>query len=221
MLDIVFVTYRKQSDMRGVLAHVADHSPDCRLIFTGLDAAAGVNRNYGLRQVQSEIVIMMDDDIGGLYSGWAHDLAAPLLSDPAILLASARLMDSNGRPGPCVGAYGLPQVGVVEAQKCEYRGWRRLPTACIAFRRCAAVIQFDENFIGSGYEDLDWMNNLNASFPQSKIVVNNNCRVIHFNEEKRQGGPYFEYNKAHYLSKWPDDITVLRQDDWTRTKGLD
>lgn len=221
MIDLIFVTYRLRDEVEQRLSDILHHSPDCRLIFTGLAASASVNRNHGLDQVESEIIIMMDDDMDGFYPGWVEDLVAPLRSDSTVLLASARLLNADGTAGPCIGAYGLPSSGVVAATKSDYNGWRRLPTACIAFRKCAADIRFDENFIGSGYEDLDWMNRLNAGFPGTTMVLNNNCRLIHHNEEKRQGGKYFEYNKQHYLSNWPDDPTVQGQSDWTRRKGLD
>ena len=35
-----------------------------------------------------------------------------------------------------------------------------------AFRRCAAEVPFDEGFIGSGYEDIDWTG---LEFPRQKF----------------------------------------------------
>ena len=51
---------------------------------TGFNASASVNRNYGLMkafETINEYIIMIDDDIGGFYTGWQHDLVEPLKTD--------------------------------------------------------------------------------------------------------------------------------------------
>lgn len=214
ILDIIFVTYKRREDVEEALSELLRYSNGCRLIFTGREAPASVNRNVGLAQAQSDIVIMIDDDMAGFYDGWTDDLVAPLLSNPEIVLTSARLLNPDGSLGPCLGANGLATSGVVEAKKFG-SGWYRLPTACVAIRKAAAAIKFDEGFIGSGYEDTDWMNRLTAAFPDKKMILNNDCKLVHYHQAKKQGGTYFAHNKARYLAKWPDDTAVQRDTDWT------
>ena len=87
-----------------------------------------------------------------------------------------------------------------------------VPTAAIAFRH--TLLRFDEGFIGSGYEDTAFMNEFNEKHP-GRIVVNNQCRLIHANEKKNQGGPYWEHNHEYYMKLYPDDVAVKDQKDWT------
>jgi glycosyltransferase involved in cell wall biosynthesis len=194
---------------------------DCNIIATCQRASAAVNRNYGLKQASSPIVVMLDDDISGFTPGWLTELLDPFyvygqnMGDVA--LVSARLTDSLGQKVPMMGGNSnFNDNEVHPVNDSGYQGFKRVTTAAIAFQNPNGQVMFDEGFIGSGYEDTDWMNRMNIHHPNGKFLVTNRCRLVHANNEQNQGGKYFEHNKAHYLKNWPDDNQVKGQQDWTR-----
>jgi glycosyltransferase involved in cell wall biosynthesis len=215
-VDVVVVTNKPANE--GMLSAIEATTPrNTRIIITGQDASAAVNRNAGLREVKSSIFVMMDDDIAGFYPGWLGDLVFPMLLHPEIAVCSARLLNEDGTFGVMMGVVDQrDDRECYEAQQFGYRGYRRLPTACIAVRQNG--IRFDERFIGSGFEDTAWMNEINMQYPSMKIAVNNGFRLTHLHHMQNQGGRYFEHNKAHYLSLYPDDYEVRACSDYTQPR---
>lgn len=163
-----------------------------RIIMTCMPGSAATNRNLGLNFSRSEIVIMMDDDIRGLFLGWDMLLIEPLLRDNAIVYVSARLLDSNGNIAPAMGAPDDTRSSWVECATA--------PSACVAFRN--TDLRFDENYVGSGWEDTDFVRQLKMEYPKGKIVVNNMVKLVHLNEMKNQRGENYEKNRKFYNSKW-------------------
>lgn len=214
-MDIILITNNKPSSMISKIKELDNTvSDEHSLIFTGLDASASVNRNIGLSKVTSDIFIMLDDDVEGFYNGWVEDLVKPMLKEEDILVISARLINQDGSVGAMMGDNKVSKAGTWLARPNSYKGYVRLPTACLAVRK--NDVRFDEGFIGSGYEDTDYFNKLNECFPRKKIMINNDCRLIHYNVQKNQGGEYFEHNKKYYLSLYPDDTSAKNQKDWTK-----
>jgi len=212
-MDIILVTNNNKFDTTEIEESISDEH---NLIFTGLDASASVNRNKGLSEVKSEIYIMMDDDMQGFYEGWVEDLIKPMLHNQMILITSARLLNTNGTMGHMMGDNKVFEKGTYDASPSTYRGYTRIPTACLALRKNS--LRYNEEFIGSGYEDTDYMNRINMHFKHTRIMINNDCKLIHNNIQQNQGGKYFAHNKALYLSLYPDDTTVTNQVDWTARK---
>lgn len=214
-MDIIFVTNQKSEGwerrydaLRKTVSNF-DH-----VIFTGLDASASVNRNVGLDKVKSDILIMIDDDIEGFYEGWIDDLTRPMWGSNKIACVSARLLNSDKSPGSMMGNNNIYTKGYHLAMRSGYKDYFRLPTACLALRKNR--LRFDEGYIGSGYEDTDFLNNTNKYYPKDyEFFINNDCALVHLNEQKSQGGKFWEHNKKYYLSKFPDDSSVINQTDWT------
>ena len=46
-------------------------------------------------------------------------------------------------------------------------------------------MRFDEQFIG-GFEDTDFCKQMEMAYPNKHTVINENCRLVHLNEKKRQ-----------------------------------
>lgn len=205
MTDIIIATYRSLEELTPQLEELHKNTPEPHHVITTCQkASASINRNYGLDVATSDIIIMIDDDIFGFYPGWMTQLITPL-DNPEILLVSARLLAPDGTPGPMMGTDGLPtNTGIITTHRMAYRGYQRVPTACIAFRK--NPIRFDIGFIGSGYEDTCWMNRLCETYKGQRIVLNNDCKLIHKNEAKNQHGPYHEHNRAYYKKLYPEDI---------------
>lgn len=208
-VDIVIPTCKSYDSIRDLIDEIERSTPEQhRIIATCQMVSASKNRNYALKASLSEIIVMMDDDMTGFYPGWLSTLIEPMIKDASILVCSSRLLSVNKIPCQMMGGNAIPKDnGVYDAEN------KRVATACIAIRRNDVL--FDEGFIGSGYEDTCYMRDVASKYPDCRIVVNNDCRLIHNNEEKNQGGKYFEHNKAYYLSRWPDDEAVKNQKDWT------
>lgn len=184
------------------------------LIITCLPESASANRNYGISKVTSDIFIMIDDDIEGFYEGWVDDLIKPF-SDERVGIVSARLINKDGSIGSMMGDNKMHKPGTYDARKSSYKGYARLPTAALAIRK-EYSLSFDEGFKGSGYEDTDWFNRIGEKYPGSRVMINNDCKLIHHNVQQNQGGEYFEHNKKHYMNLYPDDHTAKNQQDWTK-----
>jgi hypothetical protein len=218
MTDIIIATYKKKEEIQDQIDKIeANTSEKHRIIATCQPLSAAKNRNYGLSFANSSIIIMMDDDIIGFYEGWLTDLIHPFEIYPNCILTSARLFDRNKNIIHMMGANGIPSTnGFYKSNKFFNDKFYRVATACIAFRK--NTVRYNEDFIGSGYEDTSYMNRLNIAFPNSYMMINNNCKLIHLNEEKEQGGKNFEHNKKTYLKEFPDDPSVINQRDWTKRK---
>lgn len=217
MVDIIFVTNKDKQENYHQLKNIK-YSDDINIIYTGLNASASINRNHGLSRVTSDIFIMLDDDIYGFYHGWAEELIKPMLMDETIIITSARLLKPDGSFGFMMGDNKIQSPGVHEAKPSFYNKYKRLPTACLAIRKNDLI--FDINFVTCGYEDTDYMNRINENYPDLKLVINNNCKLVHLNNMTKQGGKYFTHNKKYYLSKYPDDPEVKNQRDWTGQGGI-
>jgi hypothetical protein len=142
----------------------------------------------------ADAVVMLDDDISGLTPGWDAALIRALEEVPGAVMVSARLMNADGTVGTMMSIKPdlSPQRQVVE------KGY--LPSACIAFRRYRAA-WFDENFIGSGWEDTDFCDTLHTINPSGVFAICNDIRVVHRNEMKNGSAVNFELNKRYYMKK--------------------
>ena len=190
--DIIIPTCKDREQVMPLLGIVSFFSDACSVIATCTPASAAINRNKGLDSATSDIVIMIDDDTGGFYAGWWRDLIMPLIKHGDISMVSARLVKADGSPAPMM--HGSPDL-VTTTVDVKYA-----PSACIAFWR--DDLRFDEGYIGSGFEDTDFCEQLKKKHPESRFVINNKCRIIHHNEQKNQHGRFFEANKARYENKW-------------------
>ena len=85
----------------------------------------------------------------------------------------------------------------------DYKGRNVVCSAAIAMRVSDVdKLRYDEDFIGSGYEDTDFCLRMKERYPEQRIVINNQCRLIHIHEGKGQQGKSAGYNKAHFESIW-------------------
>lgn len=169
------------------------------ILFTGEDASAAVNRNLGLRLVQGDIAVMVDDDVEFTpsCSGWLRVLVEALLR-PDVLMVSAQLLTPLGG-----FAYmtGVDDCGINPKQVGEtIVPTKRLLTACCAFKHCGLL--FDENYVGSGFEDIDFCNQLARARPDGLFLVCHRAWAIHRNEQKNQCGENWRRNQDYYLGKW-------------------
>lgn len=203
-MKILIPTCRNPAELAGMVRDIEETAPGSKVIVSGLPASAAINRNYCLDALDiGDVAIMLDDDIRGFYPGWSNDLLASLVT-PAVVMGSARLLNPDGTFGQtCSRCYAnKPEhIEVFTNGECV------LPTAAIAFRFRGHC--FDEEYIGSGFEDSDWCMQYLRDDPGARFIQSNRCRLIHLNEMKSQGGAYWAHNQAYFISKWrPSHVTA-------------
>lgn len=203
MIDIIIPTCKSHHE---IADQVRQMCLTCDSIFritpTCRDVSSPCNRNAGLELARSDIVIMVDDDVCEFPLGWDLRLVLALRAQPRCVKVSARLMNPDGTPGPMLrNPPPTKDTGLTEANG--------LPTACTAFRNDG--LRFDENFVGSGFEDNDFCNQLMDKYPDGMFLIHEGVRVVHRNEMKNQGftkgvgpvpGGNFEKNRDYYERKW-------------------
>lgn len=190
MVDIIIPSIKDINDIYPLLSEIAKTSPSCRVIPECNKASASINRNRGLNNAMSDIVIMVDDDISGFYSGWINDLIEPL-SDNSIMFVSARLVTNDGKLATMVCPSSDIDSNVVDVA--------HVPSAACAFRK--TELRFCEEYLGSGFEDTHFILAMKKiSIPQ-RVVINNKCKLIHANEQKNQG-VNFGHNSKVFSKYW-------------------
>jgi hypothetical protein len=195
-VDIAVPTCKRRSEVDPLLQEIRRTRETAgRTVATCQPVSAAINRNLALEQCGADLVIMCDDDITNFPAGWDRLLAAPF-ADEAVEMTSARLMAPNGEYGQMLGH---PNRGAAEGLTPVPS--QELPTACICIRNRG--LQFDEGFVGSGWEDTDYSARLRSLYPEGNWLVVEAVRVVHLNEQKHQhAGNTFERNKALYMSQW-------------------
>jgi len=152
------------------------------IVVSGFRSAAK-NRNIGLDRAKGEFVIMCDDDIDKFPYGWDRDLI-DMLKHTGASMIGARLLNPDG-------TLHKTKYKNLDLSK-DFVETRTMITACCAFKNTG--LRFDENYIGSGYEDTDFCKQLGGKF-----FVANKVKVIHKNECKNQ---FKKQNKRYFRNKW-------------------
>jgi hypothetical protein len=159
--------------------------------------SASVNRNRMLFP-EDELVVMVDDDVILYAFNWLRILVEAL-KRPEVVMVSSQLYRANGS----TAAYmtGLQDWGGLPKHSGEtVVPTKRLLTACCAFKPMGC--RFDEAYVGSGFEDVDYCNQLSALKPDGVFLICHDSKVIHLNEQRGQRGENWLKNKTHYESKW-------------------
>lgn len=211
-VSIIIPTCKTAEEISPMLCNIEGFSRGCEVIATCLPGkSAAQNRNAGLNKATGDIIIMVDDDVSGFYPTWWQGMVWPVESAGATIV-SARLLNPDGSPGVMMYG-GDPNVPLTEVPRCN--------TAAIAFRR--SYLRFNEDFIGSGYEDDDFMARVSEKWPYGRIVINNKVKLVHKNEMKNQRGDWEVANRAtfHRLWKTSGDGTVRTRAPRTDIKRLD
>jgi len=204
-VDIIIPSCKDRSECEQQIRDIErTRTTEGKVIFTGLKASASVNRNRGIDLSDADILIQCDDDTTGFFPGWDEILIKPLIEKDNVSIVAARLLNVNGTIGFMMGD---PKKCLLDGDIVE-TSEPRLATACVAFKFDPSI-RFDENFLGSGYDDTDFNNQYLQKYPDMKFVINNKCRIIHINEMKNQKNraqgcdqDYWTHNKTYFLKKW-------------------
>ena len=183
-VSIIIPTIRTEEEIASLISEIKNSvAYELDLIVASGDRSAAKNRNIGLDSAKGEFVIMCDDDVEGFSRGWDRDLIDALEQTGASMVG-ARLLKLDG-------ALQRTNYGNFDLSK-DFIEVRTMITACCAFRN--TELRFDENYIGSGFEDTDFCRQLGGKF-----FVANKAKVIHRNEHKN---PSRTQNSKYFRSKW-------------------
>jgi hypothetical protein len=173
----------------------------CEVYITSSVGSAAFNRNLGLewaKKEKAEWVCMVDDDCAmhSYSQGWLAKLAKAM-ERTDVVFASATLYKADGTPAYMTG---LNDCGGMHQEVGEWEcPTKRILTACCAFKPHG--LKFDETFIGSGFEDTDFCNQLSNLKPNGKFIICFTSKIIHNNEMKEQRNNW-DWNRLVYQSKW-------------------
>lgn len=217
--DIIIPSCRPYPQLRMAITAMREHdSEEHNYIPTGFKASAAVNRNIGIHEAlkgDNEFIIMIDDDIGGFYPGWQDAITEPLKRFSSVRISSARLMTPDKELSPMMGVDQDLSKDLCEVPKFfTIKGYRfgAILSAAIAFRKKAIVesgICFDNNFVGSGFEDTLFCFHLSRHFDQCRFVCNNRCQLIHYHEMKSQN-EHFKQNERYFLSRVQAEVEGVK-----------
>lgn len=208
-IDIIIATNKPYSELTRQIEDIENNTLVAhRIICTCQDNSAAINRNYGLKVANSEIAVMMDDDVMGFKPNWLKTLVKPFYKNKNIIVLSPLIINPNG--GTTMGMSHRKDDTLLFKAENE-----RVATSCIVIRK--NEILFNEFFIGSGYEDTAYCNDIKEKYGEGRIWVNAECELIHLNEMKKQGGEYWRHNHELYMKLYPWDSAARSQKDWTKT----
>jgi len=195
--DIVVLAYKIGHNLNKLLLEIMHKTRGpYNLIVVHKHQDAWKNRNYGLDRTRSPFIIMMDDDIAELPYAWNIKMIDKLLYGPKVCGVSARLMNVDG-------TVGLNSANNFSLKDKEVEV-NMIPTTCCAFRRNdidRTFTKFDKRFVASYYEDTAFFYQLSERCREAglgdKFVINNECRVVHFNNETG-ANVWKDYNRQVY-----------------------
>jgi glycosyltransferase involved in cell wall biosynthesis len=194
VIDIIIPTCKQREEVEPLIDEVTRTAAiPVNVIATCQPLCAAANRNRGLEQATSDPRIMIDDDLADFPPGWAARMVDVMEEYADCVMLTVELMTPGGRRGPMAGDPPRADSGVDLVPR------RMLLTACIAIRR--DDLRFDENYIGSGFEDDDYCAQQRAQYPEGEWRICHDVKVVHKNEMKGQAAA-FEINKRYFERKW-------------------
>lgn len=205
MIDIIIPSCKNIDDCKEQIENIKKtRKSKGQLIFTGLKDSAAKNRNFGLKKARSKIIIMVDDDIRGFFDGWDETLCELLIEYPRYKFISPELTAPDGGHTPMQGRI------IKSSSKILYTATENIiPLACVIFRRDKKIF-FDEEYVGSGFEDTDFLKQYEEKYHMWNGITNK-VKLIHLNEAKNQRGhnnEIWKKNYNHFCNKWDKEQKI-------------
>lgn len=183
-ISVIIPTIKKMEDVVSMVENMQDMAYNqLEIIIIAKQQSAAKNQNEGLKKAKGEYIVICGDDVENFSENWDKELINAMETTGASMVMP-RLYNKNGT----VQALNHGNF----ALSPDYIKVRTIPSAICMFKN--TPLRFDENFLGSGYEDTDFCNRLGGSF-----YIVNSARMIHRNEKKNQ---FNAQNKAYYEMKW-------------------
>ncbi len=167
--------------------------------------SSAANRNEGIKQTLKPIICFADDDIeivsNNIFNvlleklnSHKSDLVGPkIIDDRENIFSADPYFDEALMPKP----KGLGEIDTGQYNYCSIVPW--LPSTFLLVKRevCNSLGGFDENYIGSQVEDVDFC--LKAGSRGFKCLYNGNVMVKHLNCERNNN---FSPNIQYFLKRW-------------------
>ncbi len=145
------------------------------------------NRNAGLSRATQDLVAFLDDDVV-LAPGWMSRLASALEQHADIGAASAHLVFPDGSPQSRRPALAPGELWEVT-----------IPGTCFMYSRArVGDTRFDERYVGSQWEDTDWMWRVQRR--GLRTVVVGGVTVVHDHDLREN--QWLAENRAHFEQVW-------------------
>jgi glycosyltransferase involved in cell wall biosynthesis len=199
-IDVIIPTRSPPDVIQRLVDQISDTAGyPHRIVYTGADASAAANRNLGLDRSDGDMVAMVDDDIEfpPHCAGWLS-LLVHTMSHPNVVMVSAQLVSPKGGFAYMTGVDDCGNTARLYGESIVPT--KKVLTACCVFRHYG--LRFDENYIGSGFEDIDFCHSLAALQPTGIFMVCHSAWAIHHNEQKNQKGRNWKANEDLYNKKW-------------------
>lgn len=184
MVSVIIPTIKTEEEIADLIAEIKDTMIyELDLIVVSGNRSVAKNQNIGMDKAKGKFIIICGDDIEQLPKSWDKNLINILVQTEASMVGPRLLNPNHTLQAINYANYDLSK---------DFVEVNTMITALCAFRNTS--LRFDENYIGSGYEDTDFCNQLGGKF-----FVVNTVKVVHRNECKNQ---FLEQNGAYFNNKW-------------------
>ena len=201
MIDIVIPCYERTPILDTCLRKLKEYTKNYNLILIEGKRSAAANRALGIRQVKSDWFVMLDDDVL-VTEGWLNQLLKLRREDvgqiqPKVLFADGKIfsagIDFFDKTNPNIG-FKQKDKG-----KFNYVRERELLNGCCSLynSKILEVCEFDENYKGSQYEDLDFSMQIKKA--GYKLIYCGKSTVYHYALYRN---PLASENFKYYKQKW-------------------
>lgn len=196
MNTVLIATIRSNDQIRDLIDEIkSTASTNLKLVISSSQSSVAINVNRGLDAADGQFILKVDDDITGFSYGWDARLIEPFGQDANIGAVAARLLNKDGSVQmTCSRNINLHPGWVISERPI-------VPFCCVALRNDGT--RMDENYIGSGYDDGDFCNQLRLKIPHVKFAIHNEVRVIHKHEQKNA---QLNKNSVFFRNKWTDVV---------------
>jgi hypothetical protein len=199
-VSIIIPAYDDSANLRRVIWSI-EQTVDLpyELIIARAKQCVAKNRNAGLDRATQDLTVFMDDDVL-LPAGWLSNLVSGLAKNEDIGAVSSLLIFPNG----------APQTRRPDLKSGEMWDVTAPGTCFVYSRRRVNDMRFDENYLGSQWEDTDWIWQVKEL--GLKTLVTGDVTVVH--DHQIRENQWLVENMTYFQKKWgrmpaPDDIFAI------------
>lgn len=204
-VSVVIPAYEDCARLRRAIWSV-QHTADMpyELLVSCAPRCVAANRNAGLARATQDLVAMLDDDVL-LPACWMSRLAGVLATHADIAAASGHLVFPDGSPQS-------RREHLADGELWDVT----IPGTCFIYSRERVGDQrFDEGYVGSQWEDTDWMWQVRKR--GLRTVVVGGVRVVHDYVFREPAG--LEANMRRFHERWgrlpgTADAHAIELQDW-------
>lgn len=218
------------------VSYLRSHFPDVRVLETDENLGFSRGINFGLRRVEGEVVVLLNNDVVVLGSEWLQHLVRPLQREPQIGITGGKLLFPDGQTIQHAGAFLTSPLaysqhtGHGEQDQGQYDQARDVPyvtgaAMAIARRVLDEIGLLDEQFHPFYYEEVDFCWRARAAGYRVRYVPQ--ARALHdesFSLRQASRLQYYTYHRnrlrfvlkhyppAHFLEAFvPAERARLRE----------